>query len=40
MSISMYLASVPPIIRTLTNLRAILAKAAAYAEAKKIEQRN
>ena len=37
MSISMYLASVPPIIRTLTNLRAILAKAAAYAEAKKID---
>ena len=37
MSISMYLASVPPIIRTLTNLRAMLEKAAAYAEAKKID---
>jgi hypothetical protein len=37
MSISMYLASVPPIIRSLTNLRAILGKAAAHAEAKKID---
>src|SRR5665647_1571333 len=37
MSISMYLASLPPIIRTLTNLRAILEKAAAYADAKKID---
>jgi len=37
MSISMYLASVPPIIRTLTNLRAMLEKAAVYAEAKKID---
>lgn len=36
MSISMYLASVPPILRALTNLRAILEKAAAHAEAKKI----
>jgi len=36
MSISMYLASVPPILRTLTSLRAILEKAAAHAEAKKI----
>jgi hypothetical protein len=37
MSISMYLASVPPIIRTLTNLRAILEKAATHAEARKID---
>jgi uncharacterized protein len=37
MSISMYQASVPPIIRTLTNLRAILEKAAAHAEARKID---
>jgi hypothetical protein len=37
MSISMYLASVPPIVRSLTNLRAILGKAAAHAEAKKID---
>lgn len=37
MSISMYLVSVPPIIRTLTNLRAILEKAATYAEEKKID---
>ena len=37
MSISMYLASVPPIIRTLTNLRAMLEKAAAYAEVKKLD---
>lgn len=37
MSISMYLASVPPILRTLTNLRAILEKAAAHADAKKID---
>lgn len=37
MSISMYLASVPPILRALTNLRAILEKAAAHAEAKKID---
>jgi len=36
MTISMYLASVPPILRTLTNLRAILEKAAAHAEARKI----
>ncbi len=36
MSISMYLASVPPILRALTNLRAILEKAAVHAEAKKI----
>jgi hypothetical protein len=37
MSISMYLASVPPILRVLTNLKAILEKAAAHAEAKKID---
>lgn len=37
MSISMYLASIPPILRALTNLRAILEKAAAHAEARKIE---
>lgn len=37
MSISMYVASVPPIIRSLTNLRAILEKAIAHAEAKKID---
>jgi hypothetical protein len=36
MSISMYLASVPPIIRTLTNLKAVLEKAAAHVETKKI----
>lgn len=36
MSISMYLASVPPMLRALANLRAILEKAAAHAEAKKI----
>ena len=37
MSNSMYVAAVPPIIRSLSNLRAILEKAAAYAEAKKID---
>ena len=37
MSHSMYIATVPPIIRSLTNLRAILEKAAAHAEAKKID---
>lgn len=36
MSISMYQASVPPIIRALSNLREILLKAAAHADAKKI----
>jgi hypothetical protein len=35
-SISMYVVSIAPIIRSLSNLRAILEKAAAYAEAKKI----
>jgi len=37
MTISMYQASVPPIIKSLTNLRAVLEKAAAHAEAKKID---
>jgi hypothetical protein len=37
MPISMYLASVPPMLRTLTNLKAILEKAADHAEAKKID---
>ena len=37
MSNSMYVAAVPPITRSLSNLRAILEKAAAYAEAKKID---
>ncbi len=38
MTISMYQASVPSLIRALNNLIAILEKGAAYAEAKKIEQ--
>ena len=37
MPISMYLASVPPILRALTNLRVVLEKAAAHAEARKID---
>ncbi len=37
MSISMYSASVPPIKNTLTNLKAILQKGAAHAEARKID---
>jgi len=37
MSNFMYVSSVPPIIRSLTNLRSILEKAVAYAEAKKID---
>jgi uncharacterized protein len=37
MSNFMYVASVPPIIRSLTNLRSILEKAVAYAEVKKID---
>ncbi len=37
MSISMYQASIPPVLRTLTNLRAILQRAAAHAEARKID---
>jgi hypothetical protein len=36
-SISMYVTSVPPIVRSLSNLRSILEKAAAYVEAKKID---
>ena len=36
MSISMYQASVPPMIHTLSNLRVILKKADAFVEAKKI----
>ncbi len=37
MSITMYRASIPPIVRVLNNLAAILEKGAAYAEAKKID---
>jgi hypothetical protein len=37
MPISMYLASIPALFRTLTNLHAILDKAAAHATARKIE---
>ncbi|QPK63934.1 DUF1993 domain-containing protein [Methylomonas sp. LL1] len=37
MSISMYASSVPPMIRSLTHLRNILEKAAAHAEARKID---
>ncbi len=37
MTISMYQASIPPIIRSLNNLMAILEKGAAHAEAKKID---
>ncbi|MGD0959900.1 MAG: DUF1993 domain-containing protein [Methylomonas sp.] len=37
MSNFMYLATVPPIIRSLANLRAILEKAVAHAETKKID---
>jgi uncharacterized protein len=37
MKVSMYQASVPPITRALNNLAAILEKAAAHVEAKKIE---
>lgn len=37
MSNFMYVASVPPMIRSLTNLKSILEKAAAHAEAKKID---
>ncbi|WP_437992446.1 DUF1993 domain-containing protein [Sorangium sp. So ce145] len=39
MTISMYQASVPVLVRMLGNLSAILTKAVAYAEAKKIEPR-
>lgn len=37
MSLSMYAITVTPIVRSLTNLRTILEKAVAYAEAKKID---
>ncbi len=37
MTISMYQASVPPLMRSLNNLAAILEKGAAHAEAKKID---
>ncbi len=37
MTISMYQASVPPLVRSLNNLAAILQKGVAHAEAKKIE---
>ncbi|MGL5083881.1 MAG: DUF1993 domain-containing protein [Microcoleaceae cyanobacterium] len=37
MTISMYQASIPPMIRSLNNLAAILAKGAAHAEARKID---
>ena len=37
MQISMYRAAIPPFIRTLTNLIAILEKAAAHAETRKID---
>ncbi len=38
MSLSMYQASIPTFVRGLKNLSAILAKASAYAESKKIDQ--
>src|SRR3982074_3007358 len=37
MKVSMYQSSIPPITRSLNNLAAILEKAAAHAESKKIE---
>ena len=37
MTLSMYQASVPPLVRSLNNLMAILEKGAAHAEARKIE---
>lgn len=37
MSHSMYVVTVPPLIKSLTNCRAILEKAVAYAETKKID---
>jgi uncharacterized protein len=36
-SVSMYVVSIPPIIRSLSNLRSILEKAIVYAEEKKID---
>jgi uncharacterized protein len=38
MTISMYQASVPPLIRSLSNLVSILRKGATYAEIKKVDQ--
>ena len=38
MTISMYQASVPVLVRALTNLKGILNKAAAHAQAKKIDE--
>lgn len=38
MTLSMYQASVPVFIRTLTNLKAVLQKAAAHAQARKIDE--
>ena len=38
MTLSMYQASVPVFVRTLTNLKAILQKAAAHAQARKIDE--
>jgi hypothetical protein len=38
MSLSMYQASVPPFIRALNNLKAVLDKGAAYAAARKIDE--
>jgi len=37
MQISMYQATIPVLVRSLTNLMAILEKGAAHAEAKKID---
>ncbi|MEL4895308.1 DUF1993 family protein [Crocosphaera sp. Alani8] len=37
MTLSMYQASIPPMIRTLNNLVGILEKGATHAEAKKID---
>jgi len=38
MSLSMYQATIPPYVKILTNLKAVLQKAAAHAQAKKIEE--
>ena len=38
MPLSMYEATVPPFVKTLTNLKAVLEKAVAHAQAKKIEE--
>jgi len=37
-SLSMYEATVPPFVKTLTNMKAVLEKAVAHAQAKKIEE--